>query len=555
MASISGSQGGLGDILSLALKKTGVSSGNAPRQLTTDEPSSFLNHAAGAIDDSLLSTDIGTLTEGLFSDLSSVKSSANSQPSFPLERRVSVVASSPTVNGNATGLVHTPNQCVTPMSDTLSMPVLVKPEPATEQYQQSSVYTHHNSVQSFRPTSTQAAPSATTPLVSVSGSFSGVSNGVQPTAVMDFGGSSQGGAPALTTNSSQITSVPQDQTNPSHYNYSNVDDIDQDRLDEFLADLDPVDMPPPPQQYQNHPQLPAVAAYSSQQVPHGSTNAAQSMYTQSNGAVSVTGQAINSNSSPQFMVNQQQYGGIQQQMITPSYQGPARSMMSPHSTTQPHSQQMIPVSSVNGGHYVSPVSHPPEPMSTDLSDIIPSTSALLPPDTDIHKFLDLDDFEFDVDTDMSTDPLPSFGMSSVNLVQPSNQINFNGSNLVHSPVGSAVNATPLPYNTPLQQQQQLLSSRSNFSGHVQPATDFKPKLNFHNSVYGRSGQQPNRMAIQKARLASDRIPMPPQVGVSDVDSLSLSLSFSLSLWLSLSLSLLSLSLVPHPRPLLPPYLV
>lgn len=66
-----GREGGLGDILSMALMQTGVES-MAPPQISLDS-SSILNAAANTLDSSLLSTDIGVLTEGLFSTLAMVR--------------------------------------------------------------------------------------------------------------------------------------------------------------------------------------------------------------------------------------------------------------------------------------------------------------------------------------------------------------------------------------------------------------------------------------------------------------------------------------------------
>lgn len=62
---------GLGDILSMALEQTGVES-LAPPQISMDS-NSILSAAAGTLDSSLLSSDIGVLTEGLFSTLAMVK--------------------------------------------------------------------------------------------------------------------------------------------------------------------------------------------------------------------------------------------------------------------------------------------------------------------------------------------------------------------------------------------------------------------------------------------------------------------------------------------------
>lgn len=66
-----GGGGGLGDILSMALLQTGVDS-LAPTQISMDS-NSILNAAANTLDSSLLSTDIGVLTEGLFSTLAMAK--------------------------------------------------------------------------------------------------------------------------------------------------------------------------------------------------------------------------------------------------------------------------------------------------------------------------------------------------------------------------------------------------------------------------------------------------------------------------------------------------
>ncbi len=79
----------LGDILSLALQQTGVGSLNAPK-LRMEHPSSILNEAANTIDDSLLSSDIGSLTQGLLTTLARPASSvaARSAPQSQLRQAV-----------------------------------------------------------------------------------------------------------------------------------------------------------------------------------------------------------------------------------------------------------------------------------------------------------------------------------------------------------------------------------------------------------------------------------------------------------------------------------
>ena len=66
-----GKGGGLGDILSMALLQTGVET--VPTTQISLDSNSILNAAANTLDSSLLSTDIGVLTEGLFSTLALVK--------------------------------------------------------------------------------------------------------------------------------------------------------------------------------------------------------------------------------------------------------------------------------------------------------------------------------------------------------------------------------------------------------------------------------------------------------------------------------------------------
>ena len=78
--------GGLGDILSMALRQTGVESMTSP-QISLDS-SSILNAAANTLDPSLLSSDIGVLTRGLFSTLAIVRDSP-SKPSLAASGRTS----------------------------------------------------------------------------------------------------------------------------------------------------------------------------------------------------------------------------------------------------------------------------------------------------------------------------------------------------------------------------------------------------------------------------------------------------------------------------------
>ena len=546
MASISG---GLGDILSLALKKTGVSSAHSPQQLTHGEPSSVLNEAAGAINNSLLSSDLNTLTEGLFSDLASVKGPSISQNSTNAETiPESVVPSvaSPLLNG--TVQVHTPT---TNVAKPLSMPVLVKlPSSTPERYQQSTSYAQ-NSVQ-YRPVSTQAAASATTPIISVSGSFSDVSGGTQPIASGFVG---QGEAPSLTTNSNQAPQV-QATTDAGQYDYSSVlhgDNLDLDGLDEFLA-ADPMDIPPTqplpppaPPVYQNQ-QLPP--AYSSQHVPSpmAINNTNQASYSLSGVPNQTPGLLNNSSGSPGvslYTAPQQQYQqqqpqamtpqyGVQQPMMTQSYQSPGSVLSSP----QPHAHQMVPTraSSVNtatAGHFQASV-----PMATDLSNIMPSTSSILPAsatnggalempslsEADIHNILDLDDSldfdldQFNLDSSMTTsDPFASFGMNSGDLTQPSNMVHFNGSSLVNSSMGSAVNAPPMSYGSTVQPTRPAYSTALQQQQQQQVAS-MRSRFNLHSNL-GRGGQT-TKMNIPRARVTGmgrgAGIPMPPQAVVSDM---------------------------------------
>lgn len=533
MASLSGGQGGLGDILSLALRKTGVSSSHSQLPLTHGPPNSVLNQAAGAINDSLLSSDITTLTDDLFSDLAAVKGSPNSLNASPtLTDRVPQVTST-TVN--RTGLVHAPpsQNSTAYVSESLSMPVLVKSEATTDPCQQSSVYLQ-NSTLSQRPTSTLAVTSASVPVSTVSGSFAEVATSIQPTA-SSFGG--QGVALTPTTNS------PEDQADPSLYDYSSVlqgDNIDLEGLDEFLAaDPDPMDIPPslpppPPPHFQTHQQ---PSAYSSQPVSLNTVNTSQGLLYSPPRRSDVPVQNVHSGTqeiSPlsynharqqqAYPLQQQQRYGVQQPMMSPAYGGPGNLMSPQHAQlhppqptvqTQPFSQQMVSSASYNSGQFTTP-SQPSIPMSTNLSDIMPSA----PPtngelvslsDADIHNILELDNLDFDmnqfdVETNMSTDPFPSFGMSSVDLIQPSNIVRCNGSSLVNSSVGTAVNAPQMRFGV-----QQQSNGQPGYPNTLHQS-GFRPRLNIHSPVFGRSGQ------IQRSNISrstrSSAIPMPPQGVVS-----------------------------------------
>ena len=541
MASLSGGQGGLGDILSLALRKTGVSSSHSQLQLTHGPPNSVLNQAAGAINDSLLSSDITTLTQDLFSDLASVKGSPNLlNPSPTLTDRVPQVTLT-TVNG--TGLVHTPpsQNSAAYASEPLSMPVLVKSEATADPCQQSSVYPQ-NSALSQRPTSTLAVTSASVPVSTVNGSFAEVATNIQPTA-SSFGG--QGLALTPATNSNKFP-TPQDQADPSLYDYSSVlqeDNIDLEGLDEILgADPDPMDippsLPPPPPQPQNHQQ---PSAYSSQPVSLNTVNTSQGLlYSQPRGS-DVPVQNVHSGTQEMstFSYNhahqqqvyplqqQQQRYGVQQPMMSPAYGGQG-SLMSPQHAqlhpppqppvqAQPFSQQMVSSAPYNSGQFTTP-SQPSIPMSTNLSDIMPSApqtngELVSLSDADIHNILELDDLDFDmnqfdVEANMSTDPFPSFGMSSLDLIQPSNMVRCNGSNLVNSSVGAAVNAPQMRYGV-----QQQSNGQPGYPNTIHQS-GFRPRFNIHSPVFGRSGQPPRSNISRSAR--SSAIPMPPQGVVSQV---------------------------------------
>lgn len=560
MASVSG---GLGDILSLALKKTGVSSGQSPSHQF--DPSSVLNEAAGVINNSLLSSDLNTLTQGLFSDLATVKGASSSSQNtanaanFP-ESVVPSVQASPPRNG--TIQVHTPTSTV---AESLSMPVLVKlPSSTTEQ----STSYPQNSIQ-YRPVST---PSASTPITSVSEGFSQVSGGARPITTSTFG--SQGETPSPTTNSNQAA-IKAETVNADQYNYNSVlhsDNLDWDSLDEFFA-ADPMDMPPPLPAppgtvYQNHQFPPAYSSHQQHAPVAINTNTQGLLYSQSGVANHQSPSLMsNTNVSP-YAVTQQQYPqghqpqanmaqyGIQQQqqqpMMAQCYQGQGSMISSP----QPHAQQMVVVAtcapSINptsAGHFQSStISN--VPMATDLSNIMPSSSSILPSlgtngsafdmpslsGEEISSILELDgdDLNFDLNqfaldggssggNMMNSDPFTSFGMSpSTDLIQPSNTVRLNGSSLVNSPMGSAVNAPhqmsygntaqpPRPaYTTALQLQQQQQQRNS--------------RLNMHGPMYGRSGVQGlSKMSIPRARnVGMGRgagIPMPAEPVVSHVHTI------------------------------------
>lgn len=534
MASVSGSQPVLGDILSMALKNTGVQPAQSTQQLSHGE----LDQAAGAIDDSLFPSDLNSFTEGLFSDFTSTKATS----SLPNETSSFPVSSTHAVNGSR-GQVYTPSCSSTPVSEPLSMPVFVNPQATTEQYRLPTY--RQNSVQEYSYSSSQAAANASTPLGNTSGSFSGVSTNTQQA---DTGFGSQGGTPTHTANLNQS---PYDQD----YSASRVlhdDKIDLDGLDEFLAAEPPMDIPSPTSQFQSHgQQLPqAYSTTVTGYVAPGSATNVHGVYSQpSPGGVLVPSQSINSVSPAvgQFNINGHQYGGggIQpQSLMSPSYPTPQGSLMLPQQShaqipqpsaqafSQPRVQQMGATSSLNGSHF-APAN---QPMSTDLSNILPSTSLLhsLPPsnggggsdimsltETDIHDILDLGDLDFDpnqfgLESNMSTDPFASFGMSSVNLIQPSNTVRFNGSTTAalvsSSSAGSAVNA---PSQMRLQQQQQANGRPAGPAyGPVQQSSPYRSKFNIHSPVFGRGRQSPLSGISSRGRTPGAGrgagIPMPSQ---------------------------------------------
>ena len=614
MASVSG---GLGDILSLALKKTGVPSAQSS-SARPFEPSSVLNEAAGAINDSLLSSDLNTLTQGLFSDLASAKvpssssqNSTNTESNFS-ESVVPSVQASPPRNG--TVQVHTP---ISSVARPLSMPVLVKLPSSTPE--QSTSYPQ-NSIQPTRP-GPVSTPSASTPTISVSGGFSGVSGGTQPIASSSSFGSPQGEAPSLTRNNSNQAIKAERADVVDQYDYTSVlhgDNIDLASLDEFLA-TDPMDMPPPPPPpapsvpvYQNHQFPPAYSSSPAHQlhqqqqqhapVAINDDNGQQGLLYSQSGVPNHQGPALinsgptNTNNiavspyanavphaqqqhqyhqshhlhQPQAnMTTPTQYAatGVQHQqpavMAAQSYQGQGAILSSPpQSHTQQQQQQMVIVTcapSINsigagggggGDHFQSMSTVSNMPMATDLSNILPPESSIFPSlgtngsssgssfempslsGEDISNILDLDmdggDLPFDLDqfnfdsgsggggNVMTSDPFSSLGMTpSTDLIQPSNTVRLNGSSLVNSSMGSAVNApqmnygsTPRPsaYNTALQRQQQLQQQQA------------MRKLSMQGTMFRRGSPTPSRMTNPRARnvgTARDAIPMPSEPMVSN----------------------------------------
>jgi hypothetical protein len=196
-------------------------------------------------------------------------------------------------------------------------------------------------------------------------------------------------------------------------------------------------------------------------------------------------------------------------------------------------------------------------MATDLSNILPSDSSILPTlgtngssggsgfeipslsGEEISSILDLDmdggDLSFDLDqfgfsgssggNMVNSDPFASLGMTpSTDLIQPSNTVRLNGSSLVNSSMGSAVNApqmsygsTPRPsgsatsaYNTALQHQQQLQQQQ-------QQAAAMRLKFNNMHGPMFRRGSQTLSRNIPRARnvgLGREAIPMPAEPVVS-----------------------------------------
>ena len=92
--------GGLGDILSLALEQTGVGMLPTPH-VAVEDPTSILSAAAGTIDNSVLSSDIGALTEGLFSSLHGTKVSTSMDTSYEAMPPQRMRSNGPNTTGNA----------------------------------------------------------------------------------------------------------------------------------------------------------------------------------------------------------------------------------------------------------------------------------------------------------------------------------------------------------------------------------------------------------------------------------------------------------------------
>ena len=126
---VAGGGGGLEDILSMALMQTGVDS-VPPAQISMDS-SCILSAAANTLDSSLLSTDIGVLTEGLLSTLAMAKgnTTAGKPPTVNTSTRssnsagLSVVTSQP-------GVSVAPPLCETTPSSLAPSEKLTTPEVA-----------------------------------------------------------------------------------------------------------------------------------------------------------------------------------------------------------------------------------------------------------------------------------------------------------------------------------------------------------------------------------------------------------------------------------------
>ena len=208
------------------------------------------------------------------------------------------------------------------------MPVLVKLPSSTPE--QSTSYPRN----SIRP-GPVSTPSASTPTVSVSGGFSGVSGGTQPIASSSNFGSPQGEAPSLTANNSNQAIKAERADVVDQYDYTSVlhgDNIDLASLDEFLA-TDPMDMPPPPP-----PPAPSGPVYQNHQFPpaYSSSPAHQLQQQQQHAPV-----AINDDNG--------QRGLLYSQSGVPNHQGPAlinsgptntsNIAVSPYANAVPHAQQ------------------------------------------------------------------------------------------------------------------------------------------------------------------------------------------------------------------------
>ena len=216
MASVSEGQQALGDILSLALMSTGVPSAQTARQLSHEGQNSVLDEAANVYTNSLFPSD---LRESTNSDFSTPKGTL----SLPKEKNASSFPVSSSITVNGAGQVLTPNCTASSAPAPLSMPVLVTPQAATEQYTLPTyprTGPQTNSVRDYTSayTSSQAAASSTvvsTPVANSTtggGSFpAGVSSGSvhqqhQQQQQTGSGFGSQGGAPGqMSANISTIT--------------------------------------------------------------------------------------------------------------------------------------------------------------------------------------------------------------------------------------------------------------------------------------------------------------------------------------------------------------